>query len=332
MENVGYRKDRSSGKIRPLMNQSIEVSIVSPMHNESACAQEFVRRVDAALQAMGVTYEILVVNDGSTDDTEAQLIEFGKKYPALKTISLARNAGQWAATQAGIQHSLGKYVVVMDSDLQHLPEEIPLLVNKIREGYELVSGKRVNRTESFFLRRIPSLIANYLLRKITHCPVKDMGGYKCIQGPLARELQLRAGQHRFLPALIWMRGGRVAEVDISAPARFAGQSHYGISRTFDVLFDIVLFWLQHSYKSRPIYLFGRLSFLLFFVSCSAFTWTLYQKMFWAIDMGTRPLFFLSVIGWLASVIFLAFGFVLELLSNVQLSVTGTKSYIVERIL
>jgi glycosyltransferase involved in cell wall biosynthesis len=309
----------------------IHISIISPMHNESKCVDEFMTRVINVMEGLLTPYEVIIINDGSTDDTEVKLRHFSKSNPNVKIISLARNAGQWAATHAGIQHSRGKYIVVMDSDLQHLPEEIPLLTNKIKKGYELVSGKRVKRKESLFLRRIPSLIANYLLRTITQCPVKDMGGYKCLDGAMARQLHIRAGQHRFLPALVWLRGGRVTEVDISSPPRFAGESHYGISRTFDVLFDIILFWLQYSFKSRPIYLFGRISLLMFFTSALGFFWTLYQKLFFAIDMGTRPLFLISLVGGLSSLIFLAFGFVLELLSNVHIAVTDSKSYIVQKI-
>ena len=309
--------------------ESIKLSIISPMHNESKCVDEFMTRITNVMESMKITYEILIVNDGSTDDTEEKLKKFSKENPHIRILSLARNAGQWAATHAGIQQSTGHYIIVMDSDLQHLPEEIPLLFHKIEEGYELVSGKRVKRKESLFLRRIPSLIANYLLRTITQCPVKDMGGYKCIDGNLARKLHIRAGQHRFLPALIWLQGGRVAEVDISSPARFAGESHYGISRTVDVLFDIILFWLQYSFKSRPIYLFGRISLLIFLFSSIGFFWTLYQKIFLAIDMGTRPLFLIALVGVLSSFIFLAFGFVLELLSNVHIAVTDSKSYIID---
>lgn len=309
----------------------IKISIVSPMHNESKCVNEFMTRVISVLENMNTSYEVIIINDGSTDDTEEKLKVFSASNPHVRILSLARNAGQWAATHAGIQYSKGQYIVVMDSDLQHLPEEIPLLTTKMGEGYELVSGKRVKRKESLFLRRIPSLIANYLLRTITQCPVKDMGGYKCLDGKLARRLHIRAGQHRFLPALVWLRGGRVAEVDISSPPRFAGESHYGISRTFDVLFDIILFWLQYSFKSRPIYLFGRISLLMFFLSAMGFFWTLYQKIFFAMDMGTRPLFLISLVVGLSSLIFLAFGFVLELISNIHIAVTDSKNYIIEKI-
>lgn len=306
------------------------ISIVSPMHNESEVAEIFVSRVCQALDSFGKSYELLVVNDGSNDNTESILIDLIPKYPNLTVISLARNSGQWSATYAGMQSSSGKYVVVMDSDLQHVPEEIPDFISCIEKGYEMVSGCRQKRKESLIFRRIPSAIANYLLRRITQCPVHDMGGFKCIDGELARNLHLRAGQHRLLPALVWLQGGRVTEIPISAPPRLAGQSHYGLSRSFDVLFDIILFALQHSFKARPIYLFGHISLWLFVISLGLFGWVSFEKLLFGHHMATRPPFFLSITGFLLSSVFITFGFVLETLSNIQNRVSDQKPYTIRR--
>ena len=301
------------------------------MHNEGLCTLEFIKRVLSVMRQENDSFEIILVDDGSQDNTLDILIDEAKKKKKLTIVSLARNSGQWAALYAGIQHSNGKYVVIMDSDLQHLPEEIPLLTTKIQEGFELVSGARNKRKESLFLRRIPSLIANALLRKITNCPSKDMGGFKCIEGNLARKLQLSAGQHRFLPALVWLQGGRVADVPISAPERFAGESHYGFARVFDVLFDIILFWFQNSFKSRPIYLFGHLSLITFLISSLMTGWTLYQKVFFHIDMGNRPLFFLGLGGFLAALYLISFGFILEILVNTKAAIMQSKPYLVRKV-
>ncbi|MCX7049818.1 MAG: glycosyltransferase family 2 protein [Candidatus Sumerlaeota bacterium] len=306
----------------------IEVSVVSPMHNEEATAREFVRRADAALRTVTESYEIVVVNDASADRTAAILRELCVEFPRLRVIHLARNRGQCIAIYAGFQESRGQYVVVMDSDLQHLPEEIPALVREIRKGYDLVSGTRRGRTESLLLRRIPSLIANWLLRATTGCSARDMGGFKCLRGEIARNLRLRAGQHRLLPALVHMLGGSIGEVPIAAPPRTVGKSHYGISRVFDVFFDILLLWFQSSFKSRPLYLFGRFSLTLFLFGSAIIAWLLVDKFIFGTPMGSRPPFMFAVLFLIASFGFIATGFVLELLSETQQTVSGAKPYMI----
>jgi glycosyltransferase involved in cell wall biosynthesis len=229
-----------------------------------------------------------------------------------------------------MQESVGRYVVVMDSDLQNPPEEIYKLLHKAEEGYSLISGVRVNRTESKFLRKIPSTVANYLLRRITTCPSKDMGGFKCIEGDMARSLHLRAGQHRLLPALVWLKGGHVADVDTTSHPRFAGQSHYGLSRSVDVLFDIILFGLQNSFKARQIYLFGRLSLWTFMFSMGVLIWVFTDKFAFGVALANRPPFFLGLAGLMFAFMLLTFGFVLEMISNVYARVSDAKPYFIRR--
>jgi glycosyltransferase involved in cell wall biosynthesis len=297
----------------PQTSFPVEVSIVTPMHNEELCVREFHRRITAALTGLGASYEIILVNDGSTDRTPEIIRELAQGDPHLVGVFLARNRGQCTATYAGIQHSCGRYVVVMDGDLQHPPEEVPSLILKIREGYELVKGVRQKRQESLLLRRIPSLVANYLMRATSKCDVRDMGGLSCIEGNLARSLKLREGQHRLIPALVYGQGGAVCEVPTSAPPRFAGKSHYGLGRSVDVLFDIVLLWFQNSYKQRPVYLFGRISLWLFLLASLTMLWLLYEKLFLGVHMGTRPPFLGAVLFYLSSLGFMSTGLILEVL-------------------
>lgn len=304
----------------------IEVSVTAPMHNEESCAEEFVRRTVSAMRTLGCTFELIVANDGSRDNTEKILNQLHPEFPELKVISLSRNCGQWAAIYAAMQESVGEYVIVMDSDLQNPPEEIYKLLNKAKEGYALVSGVRTNRTENMMLRKIPSMIANYLLRLITTCPSRDMGGFKCIEGEMARALHLRAGQHRLLPALVWLQGGQVADVDTTSHKRFAGKSHYGMGRSLDVLFDIILFWLQNSFKARQIYLFGNLSLWTFLISFSLLVWVFVDKFAFGTTLANRPPFFLGLAGLMFAFMLLIFGFVLEMLSNVYARVSDKKPY------
>lgn len=312
--------------------ESVEVSVVSPMYNEELTVTEFVTRTYTALEKMQTTFELIIVNDGSKDKTESILRKLSETYVNLKIVCLARNSGQWAATYAGMQESVGDYVVIIDGDLQQRPEEIHLLVEKNKEGFSLVSGFRQKRKESYFLRLLPSKIANYVLRKITNCPAKDLGGFKCIEGNMARALRLRAGQHRLLPALVWLRGGQVAEIPVSSDPRFAGESHYGLSRSFDVLFDIALLWMRNSFKARQIYLFGHISLLIFLISCSLFAWILYEKVMFGLAMANRPPFFISLCGIFIAMGFMSFGFVLEIISDIQSTVSERKPYYIREVI
>lgn len=307
-------------------NQEIEISIVTPMHNEEACVREFHRRISDTLQGMNTTYEIVLVNDGSTDSTADIIRDLSSSDSHLKGIFLARNRGQCTAIYAGLQNSIGRYVVIMDGDLQHKPEEIPSLIEEVRKGYDLVSGGRQKREESLVLRRIPSKIANYLMRTTSGCQIRDMGGLSCLRGDLARRLSLREGQHRLIPALVWSMGGSVTEVPISAPPRFAGKSHYGIGRSIDVLFDIIMLWFQASFKQRPIYLFGRISLGLFSLASVIMIWLLYDKLFLGIHMGTRPPFLGSIFLYISSLGFMSTGFILESLANTYDAVMNNKTY------
>lgn len=304
------------------------ISVVTPMHNEEACVEEFVRRTDAALAAMGRSYEIIVVSDGSTDRTEELVRKLRGQHPSLRGVFLARNGGQCTALYAGIQESRGDVVVVMDGDLQHLPEEIHLLVERMDDGTALVSGSRTGRTESLVLRRLPSRLANAMLRRVSGCPIRDMGGFKAIRGDVARALRLRPGHHRLLPALVWMRGGSVAEVFVSAPPRFAGQSHYGLGRSMDVLFDVVMLWFQGATRSRPMYLFGRVGLVVLALDALAGAWLLWEKLYRGEPLTERPMFFVVVMLFLAALFMLAMGFVLELLSDAVNGIGNGRPYVV----
>lgn len=308
------------------------VSVVTPVHDEEECVEEFVRRTSAALRAMGRFHEIIVVSDGSTDRTEEILRRLCTEHPALRGVFLSRNGGQCTAMHAGIQESRGDVVVVMDGDLQHLPEEIHLLVERMDAGAALVSGSRRDRSESLVLRRAPSRLANWMLRRVSGCPVRDMGGFKAIRGDIARSLRLRPGHHRLLPAIVWMRGGAVDEVFVSAPPRFAGQSHYGIGRSVDVLFDIVMLWFQGAARSRPLYLFGRIGLVVLAADIAAGAWLLWQRIAHGEALTERPMFFVVVMLFLAALFMVAMGFVLELLSDAVNGLGGNRAYVVrERI-
>ncbi|MCX7423133.1 MAG: glycosyltransferase family 2 protein [Planctomycetia bacterium] len=301
----------SAQNLRISNNTNLELSVVAPMHNEELCVREFCSRVDAALRQLSDSYEIIVVNDGSTDATSDILDELCEANPRLIHLKLPRSRGQCGAIDAGFQNSRGEHVVMMDGDLQHLPEEISLLVNEILRGFDLVSGTRQKRQESLLLRRIPSLVANYLLRSATGCGSKDMGGFKCLRGEVARSLHLRAGQHRLIPALVHLQGGSISNVPISAPPRFAGKSHYGISRSVDVALDIVLLWTNSAVQSKPLYLFGYLSGACLAVTGATLAWLTLDKLAWGGSLALRPATIALAMFSFASLLFFGAGLVLE---------------------
>ncbi|MFM7052320.1 MAG: glycosyltransferase family 2 protein [Planctomycetota bacterium] len=313
--------------------QRPQISVVCPMHNEELCVEEFLRRTDAALRALGRTHEIVIVSDGSTDRTEELLRAAMPRYASLRCVLLSRNVGQCSALYAGIQASRGDIVIVTDGDLQHRPEDIQLLVAEMDKGYALVSGSRTKRKEGL-AKRLPSRMANWLLRRVTGCEIRDMGGFKAVRGDIARSLRLRPGHHRLLPALVHMRGGATGEVFIESQKRFAGKSHYGLSRSFDVFFDILMLAFQSSFKARPLYLFGRIGVTLLVLDSLVMAWLLWEKfrdvfgMGESVPMGTRPPFLIAIMFFLAALFFLAMGFVLELLSDANNAIGGIRPYVV----
>ena len=297
----------------------IAISTVTPMRNERPCVVEFVRRMDAVLWSLGVEYEIVVVNDGSTDGTGELLDDLATTYSHLRPVHLNRSFGQATATDAGFQQSTGQYVVMLDGDLEQPPEEIPRLIEEARQGFDLVSGRRMKRDIHKSLRAIPSRVANWLLRRVTGCQVRDMAGIKCLRGDLARSLRLRPGQHRFLPALVHLHGGRVTEIPVTTSPRFAGQSHYGIRRTVDVLLDVIYLWFQKLGQRRPLYLFGRIGLLLLATTSLLGLGTLVAFASGATSVAW-PLLMLTVIGGGSSLTAVFCGVGLELLSEAHMGI------------
>jgi len=308
--------------------EKIKISIVTPFFNEEENVKEFLIRTNNVLQKLNLEYEIIAVNDGSQDNTLIILKQLLKKIHKLRVLTLVKNRGQSTAISAGIKNSRGEYVLIMDGDLQHLPEEIPLFIKKMGEGFDLVSGRRKKRRESLLFRRIPSFFANILLKLATKTPANDMGGFKCIRGDLLRKIQIRPGYHRFFPALINIMGGVITEVDISAPKRQKGKSKYGISRSFDVFLDILMLWFESSFRSRPLYLLGRISIFMFIFATGIFLWLLYEKIFMGFPMAIRPPFMISILLYVLSFLIFFQAITLELISRLLNKFLGIDNYVI----
>jgi glycosyltransferase involved in cell wall biosynthesis len=243
------------------------LSIVVPLYNE----EESVRPLDAAIRtAMNQTdfdYEVIFVDDGSSDRTCDIIIELSASDPRLKLIKLRRNFGQTPAMAAGIDHAAGKIIVTMDGDLQNDPADIPRLIDRISDGFDIVAGWRYNRQDKLITRKIPSMIANWIIGKVTGVPIKDNGcSLKAYRSSVIQKVPLYSDMHRFIPAMASITGARISEIKVNHRARKYGSSKYGLSRTYKVLLDLLTIKTIISFSSRPMLWSGILALPFIIIS------------------------------------------------------------------
>jgi glycosyltransferase involved in cell wall biosynthesis len=235
------------------------LSLVIPVHNEERSILPLYDRLTVVLEALQQPYEILFVDDASTDRSIELLANLVETDARLKVIRLRRNFGQTAALSAGFHEAKGAVIIAMDGDLQHAPEDIPALLAKIEEGYDIASGWRKDRVDNAITRKIPSRIANWLMARASGLDLRDFGTtFKAYRAEVLKDINLYGELHRFIPALASFYGARVAEVPIRNTPRAAGESHYGLGRTFRVLFDILTIRFLLKYFTRPMHFFGTL--------------------------------------------------------------------------
>jgi glycosyltransferase involved in cell wall biosynthesis len=235
------------------------LSIVIPIHNEEPSLLRLYDRLTAVLEPLRQAYEILFIDDASSDGSFELLANLVETDGHLKVVRLRRNFGQSAALSAGFHEAKGDVVIAMDGDLQHAPEDIPALLAKIDEGYDIASGWRKERVDNPLTRKVPSRIANWLMAKASGIELRDFGTtFKAYRAEVLKDVNLYGELHRFIPALASFYGARVAEVPIHNTARSAGDSHYGIGRTFRVMFDILTIRFLLKYFTRPMHFFGSL--------------------------------------------------------------------------
>lgn len=244
------------------MDERPAVSVVIPAHNEEQNLLPLFDRLVATLEDLGRTFEIVIVDDASTDASVDLLRNLAANDAHLTAVCLRRNSGQTAALAAGFETATGEVVVAMDGDLQHAPEDIPALVNKIDEGFDLVNGWRADRVDAYLTRRLPSRAANWLIRKLSGVDLQDFGGtFKAYRSELLAQVRLYGDLHRFIPVLAALHGARIAEVPIKNLERGAGRSHYGLGRAIRVFFDLITVSFMARYLTRPMHLFGSLGVL-----------------------------------------------------------------------
>ncbi|MCX8059876.1 MAG: glycosyltransferase family 2 protein [Aquificaceae bacterium] len=306
------------------------LSVVVPAYNEEENIPLLYERLKKELEALGKDYEVLFVDDGSVDRTWERLKEIAHKDKKVKLIRFRRNYGQTAAMYAGFQHASGEVIVTMDADLQNDPQDIPLLLEKLEEGYDIVSGWRKDRKDPFLSRRFPSFVANWLISNVTGVSLHDYGcTLKAYRAGIVKRLELYGDMHRFLPALTKRLGARVAEVPVRHHPRVYGRSKYGIGRTIRVLLDIFLVKFLNEYINKPMYVFGSMGFFLLTAGLLTLGYLAFIKLFLQEDIGGRPLLLLGVLLTLAGIQLVSTGIIAELLVRIYYRIKEDRPFVVE---
>ena len=308
-----------------------DCSIVVPFYNEEGSIRELYERLTATMTKTGLRYEAVFVDDGSTDSTLSLLKEIAEKDRNVIVVELRRNFGQTPALAAGFDFSEGRIVISMDGDLQHLPEEIPDLIAKIEEGYDIVSGWRKDRVDNLFARRIPSLIANRLAKKISGAEIHDFGTtFKAYRREIIEGLELYGEMHRFIPAILSNSGAKVIEIPITNVARPKGTSNYGISRTFRVVFDLLTLTFLLGYLTKPLHFFGRFAMYCIGAAGVIVGYVLYDKIAYNVPIfiAHGPLAALAIVLTLVGSILISTGLIGEMLSRLYFGSLNKKTYAV----
>src|SRR5437773_9197799 len=284
------------------------VSVVVPICNELENISPLYQQLAAVLPSLDRPWEIVFVDDGSTDGTSDRLKQVAAGDERVKVVRFRRNYGQTAAMQAGIQHSTAETIVTLDGDLQNDPLDIPTLVHKLDEGYDLVHGWRKQRQDTLLTRKLPSKIANWLISTVTRFPIHDLGcTLKAIRREIAVELELYGEMHRFIPILAHQRGARCVEVVTRHYPRRFGKTTYGLSRTVRVVLDLVTVKYMLDYFASPMKLFGRFGMACFVIGLGAVLATVAMKLVAGTDMTGNPLMLLAVLGTIAAIQFFSLG-------------------------
>ena len=289
------------------------ISIIVPVFNESESIGLLLDEVINVMSFHEFNFELIVVNDGSKDNTYQVLKELTLKIKELSVISLRKNYGQTAAMSAGFDNSKGDIVITLDGDLQNDPNDIPLLISEINNGYDLVCGWRFDRKDKLINRKIPSKIANKLIAHVTGLKLHDYGcSLKAFKKEIIEDIKLYGELHRFLPVLANIEGARISEIKVNHRSRQYGSSKYGIDRTFRVLMDLLTVWFMTKFLTRPMYGFGFVGIISIFFSLAISSYLIVLKIMGE-DIGNRPLLMFALILGIAGVQLFSFGLLSELL-------------------
>ena len=304
-----------------------KLSIVVPVYNEEPNAAGLVAELRLTLDRLGFASEVVIVDDGSTDDTYARLVDAAGDDQRFHLVRLMRNFGQTAALAAGLDHASGEVIVTMDGDLQNDPADIPRLLAMLDAGYDVVTGWRRDRKDPFLSRRLPSMIANAIIHSTTNVAIHDHGcGLKAFRADVAKQLKLYGEMHRFITAIAGDLGAAVTEIPVNHRPRLRGQSKYGISRTIRVVLDLLTIKFLSGFATRPIHVFGTFG-LLTMITGLLITGILgLQKIFFGVELAGRPLLLLGVLLVLGGVQLVTLGLLGEMLARTYHESQGKPIY------
>jgi len=295
------------------VSQVPDLSVVVPIYNEVESIPLLLDAIATSLISEQIHYEIICVDDGSGDGSDQLLKQQAQTRTDLRAVILRRNYGQTAAIAAGFSHATGKIIITLDGDLQNDPADIPILMAKLEEGYDLVSGWRKNRQDASLTRVLPSKIANWLIGRVTGVRVHDYGcSLKAYRAELVADMNLYGELHRFLPALAFIEGARITEIPVRHHARRYGQSKYGLDRTFRVIMDLFTIFFMRKFLTRPMHVFGLFGLLALISGAALGLYLAYVKLGLGETIGQRPLLILAVVLFLSGLQLFSFGLLAEL--------------------
>lgn len=324
------------------MNQK-DLSIVVPVYNEVENLRPLLTEIDRALAEETLDYEVVFVNDGSSDGSTTLLKELACENDRVVAIQFRRNHGQTAAFAAGFDYAQGRYILTMDADRQNDPADIPKLIAKLEEGYDVVNGWRENRQDAYLMRKLPSKIANRLIARASEVNLRDRGcSLRVFRSEVTQSLHLYGEMHRFIPEMVSFAGFTMAEVPVNHRARVAGESKYGISRTFRVLVDLTTVLFLRKYSDRPMHLFGYLAMLFGGLGGLFMAYLFFLKLwagisggwagFQAMEIGDRPLLLLGALLVILGVQFLVMGLIAELIVRTYYETQNKPVYTIREVI
>ncbi len=315
------------------MSTPVDLSVVIPLYNEEGNILPLYEQLTVALDKLGKTWEVIVVDDGSRDSSFARLKEVHARDSRWQVIQFRRNFGQTAGVAAGFNQSRGDVVITIDADLQNDPNDIGAILAKLDEGYDIVSGWRVNRKEALLTRRLPSQTANWLISRTTGVSLHDYGcSLKAYRREVAKGVRLYGDLHRFIPALASQMGVRVAEIPVNDRPRLSGKSKYGLSRTFRVFLDLIGVIFLLSYFNRPLRVFGGVGVLIGAIGTLILLYLGYVRVVLGQNIGDRPLTLLGILLVVLGVQMVSTGLIADMLMRTYYESQGKPTYFVREVL
>jgi len=313
----------------------MDISVVVPIYNERENLERLHEEIVAAMASLGpgCNYEIIYVDDGSEDGSRDVLRRIHAGDDHAEIVFLRKNFGQTAAMSAGFQRATGSIIVTLDGDLQNDPADIPALLDKLDEGFDVVTGWRRDRKDGFLRRRLPSLVANWLIRRATHVKVHDYGCMlKAYRAEIAKGLRLYGEMHRFIPAIADDMGAVIAEIEVNHRPRRYGKSKYGLGRTVRVVLDLVTVKFLSAFSTRPIQVFGLLGLCVGAAGGSLLTWLAFERIFFGIELGGRPIVLLGILLAVTGVQLVTLGLLGEMLARTYHESQDKPVYVVAEVL